>query len=78
MKLTPPRGAFYALVDARQLCAKRQQSDLQIAELLLDEHHLATVPGSAFGIPNFIRLSYAAAMPDLKKAMTRLAAFVRS
>lgn len=78
LKLTPPRGAFYALVDARQLCAKRQQSDLQIAELLLDEHHLATVPGSAFGIPNFIRLSYAAAMPDLKKAMTRLAAFVRS
>jgi aspartate aminotransferase len=77
LKLVPPRGAFYALVDARKLCAERKLSDIQIAERLLDENHLATVPGSAFGIPGFIRLSYAAAMPEIEKGVARLAKFAK-
>jgi len=46
------------------------------AERLLDKHLLAGVPGSAFGAPGFLRLSYAASMEDLQKAVDRLRACV--
>jgi aspartate aminotransferase len=78
LKLVPPRGAFYALVDARELCSRRGVTDMQAAHSLLEDHLLATVPGSAFGIPGFIRLSYAASMPDLQKGVARLAAWAQS
>jgi aspartate/methionine/tyrosine aminotransferase len=45
---------------------------------LLDRHLLAAVPGSAFAIPGFLRLSYAAAMDQLRKAVARLRAFAES
>lgn len=75
LTLTPPRGAFYALVDARALCAQRGIDDVQMCEQLLDRHLLAAVPGSAFAIPGFVRLSYAASMAQLEKAVQRLCAF---
>ena len=49
---------------------------MALCERLLDQHHLAIVPGSAFAIPGFARLSYAAAMDQLQKAVVRLRAFV--
>jgi aspartate aminotransferase len=76
LALHPPRGAFYALVDARQLCWDRGLDDLQLCEQLLEEQLLAIVPGSAFGAPGFVRLSYAASMDDLRRAVARLRAFL--
>ena len=76
LKLTPPKGAFYALVDARELCKKVGCNDQQLAARLLEEHLLAVMPGSAFAIPGFIRLSYAASMQELKTAVERLRKFV--
>jgi aspartate aminotransferase len=78
MRLTAPRGAFYALVDVRELGKKKGLDDVQICERLLDDHLLAAVPGSAFAIPGFLRLSYAAAMDLLQKAVARLRAFAES
>ena len=78
MRLTAPRGAFYALVDVREIGRKKGLDDVQICERLLDEHLLAAVPGSAFAIPGFLRLSYAAAMDLLQKAVARLRAFAES
>jgi aspartate aminotransferase len=75
LALAPPRGAFYALVDARELCRNLGATDDQLCERLLDEQLLATVPGSAFGAPGFVRLSYAASMDDLQRAIPRLRAF---
>ena len=40
---------------------------------LLEVGQVATVPGDAFGAPDCIRLSYAASMADLEKALDRLA-----
>ena len=74
LHITAPRGAFYALVDARELLARRGMDDSAFCKHLLEKHLLATVPGSAFAIPGFLRLSYAAAMPELQKAMQRLRA----
>ncbi len=75
LSLQPPKGAFYALVDARELCKQRSIDDVALCEQLLDQHLLAAVPGSAFAIPGFVRLSYAAAMDELQKAIVRLRAW---
>lgn len=75
LALAAPKGAFYALVDARGLCARKNVDDVGLCEQLLDKHLLAAVPGTAFAIPGFVRLSYAAAMADLKKAVDRLRAY---
>lgn len=78
LRLTAPRGAFYALVDVRELCTKKGLDDVRVCERLLEEHLLAAVPGSAFAIPGFVRLSYAAAMDQLQKAVARLRAFAEA
>lgn len=78
LALTAPRGAFYALVDARAWCRQRGIDDVMLCEQLLERHRLAAVPGSAFAIPEFIRLSYAAAMDQLRQAVARLRAFAEA
>jgi len=75
LRLGAPRGAFYAFVDARKLCSERGMTDAQLCSRLLEEQFLATVPGSAFGAPGFLRISYAAPMKDLEGAVARLRAF---
>jgi aspartate aminotransferase len=50
-------------------------NDVELCERLLDEMLLAVVPGSAFAISGFIRLSYAASMTELQAAVERLAQF---
>lgn len=78
LQLAAPGGAFYALVDARELCARLRCDDVELARRLLHEAHLATVPGTPFAIPGFIRLSFSASMTDLEKAVARLGAFARA
>ena len=59
-----PEGAFYAFVDCRSLygvthAGKVVDNDADLALWLLDEAHVATVAGSAFSAPGYIRFSYA-------------------
>lgn len=75
LALEAPRGAFYAFVDARELCAARAQDDVAFCQDLLESVHVAAVPGTAFGCPGFVRLSYAASMDDLREASDRLRRF---
>jgi len=75
LRLTAPQGAFYALVDAREHCREHGMDDMAMCEELLARHLLACVPGSAFAIPNFIRMSYAASMDSLREAVARLRAY---
>lgn len=72
-----PRGAFYALFDVRDLCKRMDTDDLGLTRRLLEEAHVALVPGSAFAIPGFVRLSYAAGIADLETAAKRIADFTR-
>ena len=44
---------------------------------LLEMGQVATVPGDAFGAPDCIRISYAASMQDLEKAVSRLGSALR-
>jgi aspartate aminotransferase len=59
-----PEGAFYAFADCRGLYGipykgKPIASDEDVAFFLLDEAHVAAVPGGAFGAPGYVRFSYA-------------------
>jgi aspartate aminotransferase len=78
LRLRPPEGAFYALVDVRSWCERLRCDDIGLAERLLEQKLLAGVPGSAFGIPGFVRFSYAASLDELRRAVERLQDFRRS
>ena len=73
-----PEGAFYLFPQVSDYFGRTAPSGRPINDsndlgfYLLEEHHVALVPGVAFGDPNGIRLSYAAAMNDLKVAMDRI------
>lgn len=75
LQLAPPQGAFYALVDVREVCDERGIDDVQLTEELLQEALVSVVPGSAFAMPGFLRLSYAASMKDLERVVERLQKF---
>ncbi|MBW2276344.1 MAG: pyridoxal phosphate-dependent aminotransferase [Deltaproteobacteria bacterium] len=73
---TVPQGAFYVLPDVSHYVERlgRGASDIELATLLLEKANVATVPGSAFGAPGFIRLSYATSLEMIEKGLERLAA----
>ena len=70
-----PSGAFYAFPDISQLSA----SSDALADQLLLQAHVATVPGTAFNTrgEGFLRLSYATSMDALQEAMERLHATIQ-
>lgn len=69
----PSDGTFYAFPNMQGLIEKHGcESDLDFAELLIEKVDLALVPGSAFGAPGHLRLSYAASMETLEEAILRL------
>ena len=51
-------------------------SDISFAELLLKEKGVAVVPGSAFGLAHFVRISFATQDEDIIKACERINSFV--
>ncbi len=64
VKCRMPEGAFYAFADCRSLYGleykgKPIANDEDVAFFLLDEAHVAAVPGGAFGAPGYVRFSYA-------------------
>ncbi|MDE5060215.1 pyridoxal phosphate-dependent aminotransferase [Wolbachia endosymbiont of Drosophila aff. chauvacae BK-2020] len=67
-----PQGAFYLFVSCEGLLSKSTKSgkiinnDLDFTEYLLGDHLVAVVPGIAFGLENFIRISYATSQEQLE------------
>lgn len=67
-----PMGAFYVFIDIRPL----QMGSLEFCDRLLTEHHVATIPGIAFGQEGCIRMSYATSLEQIKLGLDRLGQFV--
>ena len=72
-----PDGAFYAYPSVKGVLGKTirgrtPKSSLELADLLLEEVEVATVPGEAFGTPGYLRLSYALSDADLAEGVTRI------
>lgn len=73
MRCMAADGTFYAFVSVEALLEKsRLQNDVALSEYLLEEAQVAVVPGSGFGVPGHIRLSYATSMEQLKIALERI------
>lgn len=74
IRCIPANGAFYAFFDVQPLIDRMPgiNNDLELAEFLLNNAEIALVPGSAFGAPGYLRLSFATSMENLKKALERL------
>ena len=70
----PGAGTFYAFAEvSRAMAALGCRDDNEFAELLLNDAEVAVVPGSGFGAPGHVRLSFAASMQTLEKALDRIA-----
>ncbi len=70
----PSSGTFYAFPNVEGLIHRLDgvADDLQLAEYLIEHTGLALIPGSAFGCPGFVRLSYATSTENLEEAIHRL------
>jgi aspartate aminotransferase len=69
----PGEGTFYAFPKiAGLLEAKGLAGDSELVELLLNDADVACVPGSAFGAPGYLRMSFACSMETLEEAMRRI------
>jgi aspartate aminotransferase len=67
-------GTFYAFPSFKgAMQATDCTTDVEFAEKMLNEAEVALVPGSAFGTPGHMRLSYATSMENLETAISRLA-----
>jgi aspartate aminotransferase len=69
-----PKGAFYVMANISQFGL----SSTNFADRLLSKHHVAVVPGVAFGDDRLIRLSYATSLDIIKKGLDRIEEFVKS
>lgn len=75
--LNKPKGAFYVFPDisyffGKTLMGKKINNASDFAIYLLENAHVATVTGDAFGAPNNIRISYAASKENIIKAIERI------
>lgn len=76
-----PEGAFYVFPNIAGLLGKtskggrRIETDTDFVLALLDEHHVTTVQGAAYGMSPFFRISYATSMEQLEEACGRIAEF---
>lgn len=77
-----PEGAFYVMMNVEKLLGRTIHGELvqssdDFSTAFLKHGLVATVPGSGFGAPDFVRWSYAASMDNIKKGMDRLEEFLK-
>ncbi len=70
----PGEGAFYAFPNVEQVIAKIDgvNTDVEFSTWLLENAEVAVVPGTPFGAPGHVRLSFATSMDNLQRAMKRI------
>ena len=78
VSLIEPQGAFYAFPNFKDIlgvkvAGKIVESTVDLAQIFLDEIHVAVVPGEAFGSPGYARLSFALSDEDLTEGIERIA-----
>jgi aspartate aminotransferase len=77
-----PEGAFYTFASCEGVINRKTPSgetivsDRDFCRLLLEEADVSVVPGSAFGLSPFFRISYATSKAELEEALKRIASFV--
>jgi aspartate aminotransferase len=80
LKTITPAGAFYFFIDISELISKKIEGQeiedsLSFTDLLLEYNKVAVVPGIAFGMDNFIRISFALSKEKIREGISRIADF---
>ena len=71
--MSAPSGAFYILPDMTDLIKSlKLKDDVALCSFFLEKASVSTVPGSAFGAPNHIRLSYVIGKSTIETAFNRI------
>ena len=81
VSIIKPNGAFYIMVNIASYFNKAFKGEvinnsLDFARVLLDEEKVAVIPGSGFGLDEYIRLSYATSMDIIESGIDRIDAFL--
>ena len=74
LEVCVPHGAFYIFFNI----AKTKLDSSTFANRLLDERHIALIPGNGFGMDEYCRMSFATSMEQLAKGMDRLEDFLKT
>ena len=74
-----PDGAFYAFPSVKNLIGKQAgdvvlSDDIAVAKWLLEEGRVAVVPGTPFGAPGYVRMSYATSLDNIREGLKRISA----
>lgn len=77
-----PKGAFYVMMNVSKTFGKYIEGKVikdstTFAEALLEKYKVAVVPGIAFGADEYVRLSYATSMKNIKEGLDRIEQFVK-
>ncbi|RME91944.1 MAG: pyridoxal phosphate-dependent aminotransferase [Candidatus Hydrogenedentota bacterium] len=89
LKVNQPDGAFYVFPDMSEFAQNdkfqkewkesgKASADMYFAEKLLEQKEVALVPGSAFGVENAFRISYATSSDQIEKGIKRIHEFVKT
>ena len=81
ISIIKPKGAFYVMVNIEKFIGKdfngkKVTDSVSFASVLLEEEKVAVIPGAAFGLENYIRLSYATSMESIKEGLKRIKKFI--
>lgn len=76
-----PDGAFYVMVDISRVLNKKingvlMQNSLDFSKFLLEDQKVAVIPGVAFGLDDYVRISYATSMENVKEGLSRIEKFI--
>ncbi len=73
VRCLPSNGAFYAFPDMHEAIARLGiADDIAFGEFLINEAGVALVPGSAFGAPGYMRLSFATSLDNIRRGLERI------
>ena len=74
-----PKGAFYLFPNVSEAVKKNGFDSVDAwVTAILEEEKVALVPGSGFGAPDYVRVSYALSIEDIKEAAKRIKRFVEN
>ena len=78
-----PEGAFYVMVNIENFLGKEKNEEiiknsLDFAKILLEDKMVAVIPGSAFKLDNYIRLSYATSRKNIEEGILRISDFIKT
>ncbi|MCE5219953.1 MAG: pyridoxal phosphate-dependent aminotransferase [Clostridium sp.] len=76
-----PDGAFYIMINISKMLGKvvegnKINNSIDFSNVLLNKAKVAVIPGDGFGVSEFVRISYAASMDNVKEGIRRIIKFV--